>query len=62
MLRLPVGLIVDGYLLNLTILTLPNRQLTTLANKLRTMTKVSFKIESTLCVSFPGAFLKYGIK
>ena len=42
--------------MNLTILTLPKRQLRKLANSVRTVTKTSFKIENTLHVSFHAPF------
>ena len=40
----------------MTILTLSKGQLRTLASKVRTVTKIPFKIENTLCVSSPSAF------
>ena len=46
MLRLTVGLTVDSQPLNLTILTLSNHQLRKVSNKVRTVTKISFKIEN----------------
>ena len=33
-----------------------------IGNKVRTVTKIFFKMENTLYVSFQSAFLKYGIK
>ena len=56
------GLTVDGQPLNLTVLTLSKRQLRKLANKVRTVTKISIKIENRQYVSFPSGFLKCGIK
>ena len=42
--------------------TLSKRQLIKLANKVRTVTKISTKIGATLYVSFASAFWRYGIK
>ena len=55
MLWLTVGLTVDGYPFILTIVTLSKVQLRKLVNKVRTVTKISFKIENTLYLSFPSA-------
>ena len=56
MLRLTVALTVDGYPLNLTILSLSKGQPRKLANKIRTVTKISFKIENTLYI-YPSQVL-----
>ena len=62
MLRLTMGLTVDSYPLNLTLLTFSMRQFRKLINEVRTVTKISFDIENTLHVSFKSAFFKHGIK